>query len=466
MKLDDGAPISLVNLSLALISVTPHERWFLMRGNTGYPFIITLLLSYPSALPSADHLQNRIIELQEHFPQLRCQIKDARTRKPFWEEGSPAPVVREVYGSQTQVEIIAREQQQMKGLWQVTLYHSSTSYLAVSALHELIDGRGILRLAQALVSSEISTLPYERLSTSTYPSSIDLRPSYRLLLSSALAEYILPWLPQSLASYLSSPVWPQGLQKTNPLDLPGALLTFSLPISLLDLLKSLGRFHGVPTLTPILLTAWLVAMNSSLPTELPLSASIAVDERKTALQHSYCTGLYHASHLYSLDVRESTSFWSATRDLSLQIANPASLSLARMRMGMLAYLPDGTVHPSRRDDPKRPTAWEDWQLERNSSLTSYVSSVNFSNLGKIDLPPGAEDILVASSPSIGDPPMKLVLTGHQKGLNMAVTFRDGDILDESQVREMGQNWTSYLQRLVSGKGEDITFGEICKSAQS
>lgn len=458
-----------------ILKVTSHERWFLARRNAGYPFIITILITYPtSALPTESHLLDRITELQTHFRHLNAPIKDSKTRRPYWEE---RPVVRPACEhlnrtliGQTQAELISNEHDRMeredyeggRPLWQVSVGEGAEtrSYIAVSATHELIDGRGLLRLVRALLDEDISNLPYESLSTvSTYPDSIDIRPSWSYLLPFALSEILNPWLPRFVTSYLSSQVWPVGLQRTNPLELPARLSLLNIPLRLADLLKSLGKFHGVPTLTPILFTAWLIAMKSVLTTDLPLAGSIAVDERRSALKHSYCMSLYHASHLYSVDLTDSSSFWTTARHVAIHIATPSSLTVARMRMGMTAWVPDGDVPAARRSD-HRPTAWEDWQLERNTSLNSYNSSVSFSNLGKVDLPKGAEDIIVASSASVGDPPIKLVLTGTQEGINVAITFRHGDILGDIQVEEMSKKWVSYLEQLVSGQGEDLTMGEL------
>jgi hypothetical protein len=466
------SPILYVSITDLLISVTSHERWFVARRSSGYPFVITALVSYPtSALPTEDHIRSRVDQLRTCFEALRCVVRDNRTRTPYWEEGITSGLVNTVSCDfEPQEDCLVREQKRMeqedfdggRSLWQVTTYASQRrAYVAISALHELIDGRGLLRLVRALLAQDPPDLPYEKLSSvATYPDSIDIRPSWQMLLQLAVSETVYPWLPQYITSYFAAPpVWPIGLLTINPLELPGSTTIINLSLDLTTLLKSLGRYHGVPTLTPTLFTAWLVAMQSVLGVN-TLSGSIAVDERSEDLRHSYCSGLYHASHLYSVRLMGVTSFWSTARGVALHIADRSSLRTARMRMGMTAWVPDGSVPNSRRDDLRRPTAWEDWQLQRNASLNPYVSSISFSNLGKVDLPLGADDLVVASSPSIGDPPIKLVLTGTPISLNVAVTCRVGDILESEQAGEIGRRWIKYLRQLVSGKGQDLLLGSF------
>lgn len=464
-----------------------------MRRNTGHQFTITILVGYPNlaALPAEKKLRLRIMELQDHFAQLNCRLRDVKTRKPYWEErptfrGSANFLQRQHYeftGDQVEEKecLIMKEHDRMakedfeegdRPLWQVTVYEPPTgssaggAYLAVSALHELIDGRGLLRVVHALLADDISDVPYEQLSSiATYPDTVDIRPSWSHLLPFTLQHLVLPFLPASISCYLApEAVWPVGRISINPLTLPGRIAVVSIPHDLVELMKSLGRFHGVPTLTPILLNAWLVAMWTVLRDDEHntdfLSSSVAVDERKSDLDHSYCTGLYHASHLYAFKMGGISTFWNTTRQLSLHLAHPSSLSTARMRMGMTAYIPDGQVPIERRNDLRRPTAWEDWQLRQNETLNAYVSSASFSNLGRTDLPHGADNILVASSPSVGDPPIKLVLTGSVKGIEVVLTFRDGDILRKEQVREMKTKWLQVLRKLVSGRGEDMVLDDL------
>jgi hypothetical protein len=93
-------------------------------------------------------------------------------------------------------------------------------------------------------------------------------------------------------------------------------------------------------------------------------------------------------------------------------------------MGMLGYLPDSVQSQS--DDPKRATGWEDYYTTKfENGENTYGQSLSFSNLGRTALPPNATDLIWGFPGSPFAPPVSVALIGHEQGLRVYTTWREG-----------------------------------------
>ncbi|KAL1743213.1 hypothetical protein HDZ31DRAFT_65217 [Schizophyllum fasciatum] len=216
-----------------------HERFSLMRRNLSFAQPISALLAYPSqSLPTVESFSRRITELQEHFPLLRCEVVNPKTRDPAFRLRpalyAPEEILRqESYAPEAgedekdrKEKILHNELKRMgseglsRPLWQVTLFTPSTlsesgtmSYLTLSADHILLDGKGLALLTHALLAPDITSLPTETLEAiPLLEDTVNLRPSYAYLLPVVWQELIVPKMPSFLKPYVQQPKpWPAGM---------------------------------------------------------------------------------------------------------------------------------------------------------------------------------------------------------------------------------------------------------------
>ncbi|EIW67499.1 hypothetical protein TREMEDRAFT_64080 [Tremella mesenterica DSM 1558] len=245
--------------------------------------------------PSEEYLKRRIDQLQDKLP-----ILHSRLRKGCFEPGERWSVGdilrREVVpndglsdeqrteGRDTKGEdgegeeqetlmnyLIEREIRRMERqplhgpMWQVTLFTrpSTTStisqsdqenqdqitdhisYLTLSVFHELIDGRGILHLLSALLSS--SDIKQEPFRTSLLEETHYIKPPIWYILPIAFQSLLLPLLPEFVQRYFEKPrPWPKKTEtKENPLDVDWTQTTVGLSENVVNGLKVKTRENGV-----------------------------------------------------------------------------------------------------------------------------------------------------------------------------------------------------------------------------
>jgi hypothetical protein len=252
-----------------------------------------------------------------------------------------------------------------------------------------------------------------------------------------------------------------------------------LPATLIQSLKSLSLYHGIPILTPVLQVAFLAAVQAvhQCPTGQALTSVIPFSERDAARGDEWCTGQYTPAHLFDLDLggicahaaagsagedhgkvdaargQEASQdeagplFWAEARRLAYRLAHPEYRAIARANLEKL----DTLTAP-----PNDTTARDPFviHLERQAASDKpYPQSVSFSNIGKVELPPGAMGVVIAGTCAIGDPPYEVVLSGmEEKGLVAAVAYKDGDVAEEVEVRRVLVLWEEILKGLlVDGK---------------
>ncbi|KAK4687163.1 hypothetical protein P7C73_g2954, partial [Tremellales sp. Uapishka_1] len=351
-------------------------------------------------------------------------------------------------------------------LWQVTLFTSETgagkrAYVALSVDHVLTDGIGIVLLTQALLSPDITALPIEDFShLASLEETISVVPSWRNTIPIVWNALVLPKLPTFIQNYLRpSPTWPTECAKP-PVECPTLLSFQHLPISLIDPIKALGKARGVLTLHPILKIAYLVSLWSLYRDTMPadtfnLFTRTMRSERRTSLNHSYCTMNYVSSVVYDFAASPTDDFWDRARAFSTYMRLDSTITDGRQQMGMLAYVPDPAHHVP---TEHAPTGWEEFFLKDATSRKPPHEAVGMSNLGYTTLPPNAEDLMWAQGASPFGGGIGVSLIGHAKGVRISTGFRDGCVVDKVQVKRIEATFERVLQRLLEGKSSlaDLT----------
>ncbi|KAL1696638.1 hypothetical protein GGG16DRAFT_120875 [Schizophyllum commune] len=471
------------------LTVSLHERFSLMRRNLSFPQSLTALVAYPAAsLPTAYFLSRRITDLQEHFPLLRCEVVGAKTREPAFQQRptpyAPEEILRQesfspVAGSneaQEKERLLYNELDRMtredlsRPLWQVTLFTPSSSsdrgYVALSADHILIDGKGLALLTQALLAPDIASLPTETLEQlPLMEDTIDIRPPYSYLLPVVWQELLVPKLPSFLQSYVAQPKpWPGTYVQRSPAECEWGLSLFELAPALVDALKSAGKAHDVKTLHPILKAAhfvamWAVLARNSPNTPFPLKANTPRTERKADLGHAYCTSNYTASTDVSVQLKASDGFWATARYVAHALGSPEGIQNGRYNMGMLSFLPDPIPDPAKADTD-RPTGWEEHFHGKLHGSDPFGGSLEVSNLGYAALPEGAEDLLWSSASWPCAPVLNANVVGHGNGLRIVTVWREGAAVTKEQVKEVEEVLRRVLERVAGNEVWDWKLKDL------
>jgi hypothetical protein len=420
--------------------VSLHERFSICRRNCGFPIPNTVLITYPDdALPSIAHLSERITDLLSRVPLLTAEVKDSRIRTPYF---SPKSWTTKDFLHEEQIDGLNRDQvlrlairkiedaDEDRPLWHVVRYipRSGKAYIAISAQHELMDGQGLMRLAQAITSEDISHIPTEVFDTKVGMAGADYKPSIGFLLHIIFREKIIPRLPTWISSYIRPhPTWPPTLDK-HPSTAPWDFSIISLPPQTIKNVSKKGKEVGVNTLHPILKVAYLQAMRETYGPTSPTAVFIGESPRSERSDnptdgHSYIAGNYVSASSWTLP--QSGEFWEWCNSYSTYLRT-TGIPEGRQAMGLLAYLPDPPSFSS--DDKRRVTGWEDEYLTKfESGQNTYSQSLSFSNLRRVSLENmgGAEDLVWGFPGSPFAPPLSVALVGHEGGLRVYTTWREG-----------------------------------------
>ena len=471
-----------------------QERWNFTRRNVGFPDAVTFLVAYPSvsACPTESSLSKAIVELQEHFPMLRSRIVDGHTRTPCFEQLARPWDASDVLAHRVyepldggikekdrllfdEVKRMANEDIDARPAWQVSLYTSPTHpgpvYLALSADHAFTDGRGMLRIIRALVDPDsIGKLSTENLEDlPRMEDTINLEPSWSHLVPLFMRELILPKLPTFIQNYFATtPFWPRGEIKQDPTTVPEGSSLMELPADVMERLKAISKEHGVHTIHSTIQTAYLVAMwstfgrNRSPPSDpskpFVLKVEVPVDERRAALGHPYCTREYVTHFVYDVPITPMTDFWAEAAKTSIYIRSEAARQHARGGIGLIAYLPD--PDPARTKFQRGPTGWEDFALSCAKGQGAIRESLAFSNVGWVELPEGAEDIVWSQSCWPLGMAMQAGVVGHKNGLRLVTIWREGAIVNQDQVKETERVYIRMLERLTDPGWERTTVEDL------
>jgi hypothetical protein len=321
-------------------------------------------------------------------------------------------------------------------LWRAVRYvpqvDPGRAYLAVTINHVISDGKSGLALFNALLApgpeSEKKAPALPEGFPPSMESTIDCRPGYLYMLNVIWKELLIPKLPTFLFNtFKQTPCWPGRAASSH--EHRQMFQHIALDAPQVTRLKAMGRKHQVHTLHPILEMAAVVALwQTFAASEIAYDAPISV--RDTARGHPTVSGNYVAN----LESRISCStdggeqFWDKTRDFSAWLSSDAGRRQAISVMGMLVHIPDGAndVAP----DSPTPTGWETFLLDKMTRAPS--SSLEVSNLGYTRLPPHAERVVFAQTPSPFIPPLVINAVGHERGLELIVCWREGTFAYEGE----------------------------------
>ncbi|WVQ84986.1 hypothetical protein IAT38_007150 [Cryptococcus sp. DSM 104549] len=338
---------------------TLQERFCIARRNSGYPPVMTLAASYPSvsAAPTDAFLQKRIIELQEHFPFLSTRMEGRRAPEPIQvlreKPWAPKDILAEATyqanaDSAAELEDVIVQENEQEGvhvaeedmdahpLWhvrRVTSPSKATTYIALSVDHVITDGRGMVNLFDALLSPDISSLPYEKLETITrFEDTVPIKPSLAHTLPFIFLRMVLPLFPVFLQRYFTPyPFWPHTAVRAAPTSCPPLSSLVSLPAPLISALKTTGKGNGVATLHPVLKTAYSLAIYSiyrhTLPPPFIVNTSSPRSERNTSLGHAYCTANYISSQNVYIQFDSMEDFWSHAGKVAKELLDPRGIAM-------------------------------------------------------------------------------------------------------------------------------------------
>lgn len=311
-----------------------------------------------------------------------------------------------------------------------------------------MDGQGLMRLAQAITANGISNIPTEVFDTQLGMAGADYKPSISFLLPIIFREKVIPLLPTWLSTHIRPhPTWPETIDK-HPNKAPWDFSILSLPPHIIKDVSSKGKEMGVNTLHPILKVAYLQAMREIYGPSSPDAVFISESPRSErsddpADGHSYLAGNYVSGSSWTLP--QSGDFWECCKSYSTYLRT-TGIADGRQAIGLLSYLPDPPTFQS--NDKRRATGWEDEYLSKfESGQNTYSQSLSFSNLGRVSLERmgRAEDLVWGFPGSPFAPPLSVALVGHEGGLRVYSTWREGCPVTKESVGEVELAFTRILE---------------------
>jgi len=401
---------------------------------------------------------------------LGAEVRDSRTRTPYFafpaRPWTPSDILHELPKSDSdRDDVLPRAirkietEKEDRPLWQVVRYVPETEleegYLAISAQHELMDGGGLLRLVQCLIYDDIPSLPAaEKFDTALGMQGAEYKPSLGFLLPIIYREKVIPALPTWLSTYLRpSPTWPANIDE-HPSTAPWDFSVLSIDPTTVKAISATGKRKGVKTLHPVLKVAYLQAMREVYGPSSPGCVFVGESPRNERSNnpgdgHSYLAGNYVSAASWTLP--STGDFWEWCNTYSTYLST-TGISDGRQSIGLLSYLPDPDP-PAKSDDPRRSTGWEDDYLTKFENRTNtYSQSLSFSNLGRVSLAKasGAVDLVWGFPGSPFAPPLSLAVVGHEAGLRIYTTWREGCPVTGESVGEV----ELAFKRIIEEHAED------------
>ena len=400
------------------------ERYQLTRALVSCEPILSLVASFPPQLRiSGGAVQAAIATLLARHPLLSCVVADPQSCQPSFHsrDVQPVEVLEEIQveaGSAVEdalllgIKVGSKLSLETGPLWKVTLLESTAAMARVSGVpedvsrrlmlsvhHVIADGMGTKGMLEELVALVCAPSPdlasVKSVAAPSLEFTIDIRPSTTQLLSTILTALVLPKLVPYLPPFLrpsTVPIFPGPSLVANAYTQRTTLLFTTLPSTQITALKAVGKLHGVPTLHSLIhgcLVAALVLARTLGPASSIETASL-ISLRSPTL-HPSATGNYVSSlHTEYHDLTPQSSFWALCRSYAARLVSPQARALARGRMGLTAYVPNGKVGERveflriRRDaeDPRRDSAY-------------------LSNLGVVAMPDGVDVAWAQNACAVG-----------------------------------------------------------------
>lgn len=456
-----------------------------MRQNVGHPQAIVHVLPYPAEyLPTPEFLKKRIVELQVRLSRLYARPMDSYTNHPSFEAGdgpyAPETILKEGHfipmpfdHGEEMATILRNETASFEALdfhdrkqplWSIRLLFGpdgcTRSYLVAAFNHIIVDTRGALRLVHALTMRSIEALVPEPFETTTrMDDTVKIKPSARFLAPMVFRELILPRLPKIVQNKLiKEDPWPANHVARTPLNCTQNISWSALPEATVQRLKTQAKRRGVNNLHSMLKTAYMTAVwrvfGPTFTNPFFVIGATIIDERQPKLGHAFVSGVYNSVVECQLNLTGDERWWPLTGDVAHCITSSRAIADGRMTVGLLNNIPDPEVNGSAPDfDPRVPTGWEKYFVERASSATPFRASVTTFNVGTTSLPEEALDWIWAQTASPLGPAMYINFIGHEGGIRMTSSYRDGAAVTKFQVDVVHAVWLRVLERVATGESE-------------
>ncbi|ORX37051.1 hypothetical protein BD324DRAFT_624589 [Kockovaella imperatae] len=421
----------------------------------GHLRVITLLIQYPSIdkIPSPTNLRERIRQLSVIHPILGAKQKTGKDGKAYLEPSDEQPKVyrweyepdglpeHDIISHTILDRAFNKALRDMKDLNNLRIQVDHIippettdpfpSFIAISADHTLVDAAGLKTFAQHILNSKLDI-----------SSSLEKEPFYP-----HHVEDLMDFVPEGPLDMPVPDHWPMNC--SNPMNVPGAFSHHDYPLSILERVKSQGKRHGIPTLNPVLELAFLTALTSVVPeTENQVLNCYTMTDERPGLgskapkwSHNYFSVPSSKRTIFPLD---KTDFWAAVKIQVETTKDEAYIRGGRYGAGFVKAMPSPV---------------KDILAGKVISESPYFGTIFFSNLTRVDLPEGANDIrwTAAATPFLA--PMIVNLIGSSAGLRVTIAFRDGAGLTANQADAIGVTFGQVLERLAEGEtGTLATLG--------
>lgn len=458
-------------------AVALEDSTFLVYRNAGHPYNITFVTSYPAHLaPGSQQLCNRIAQLQQAFPLLQSHIRDGRTLEPYYEQREFAWDPKEIYREKEMVNggIEAIMKQEWESIddstgpeWKVTRYGGETVHFALTISHLYTDGHGALRLNLLLFNQE--PLVPELMVIPSIVERFDNKPRLMLILSVVFRLMIAPLLPLFIRRWvLPTNLWNgpyDGGARLPPIECPDGLQITRIPIDIFRDASLSAKQHQVPTAHSLLYMAYLAAIWSVYTQEqaaMSFFAQMPTSERERHSDFGYCTGNYYGAAMMYVTINSEADFFAACRQMhnaySSEKGKDDSQRIVGIRGLLKPKLNDTTSEKYRQE---RPTNQEDSVLDIAEGSRPFRFSNSFSNLTRSTLPTGATGMCWSLASSPLQPPLTMDVVGHERGVELVTTWKDGAAMDAEGVEKVCKQFERIMSRLAETKrAEAVSFRDL------
>ncbi|KAH8901644.1 hypothetical protein GQ53DRAFT_835346 [Thozetella sp. PMI_491] len=488
--------------------ISSVARTLVTNRNVGSPSTINIMLTFPTAQDlDVEHLSARLVEVQQHWPLLSATVADQRSGRPKlqyrYSTWDPKQVlahetyVANVNDAKAERDVVydmALRMFQSKisfdqdPLWRVTIFRASTDaeqsrlYFSLTMDHVITDGRGAVKLAQALVADDISHLPKEDIELyekTGLNSGLEERPSVLFILSAIFQLVLPPRLPAFTHKWIGyAPPWPQKIPRPT-IDSPWKSSILDIPADLMLKLKEVGKRHGVATLNPTLHTAWAVtiwAMFARRAGNQVIRDFSIKDLRDVNKGDPYCLAGHATAYLWSTGaLTDKTEFWALAKSYATVSVDPQACAYGDNLMRLLHLSKEGPIDPHGSKfrapdtlelpagDKRAHTRREEGALKKINSLSPYTEmSGIWSNVSYFHLPKGATDMIFGVSGNATGTAFNTCLIGHENGIRIQNAYSDGAAMKEEEVKEAERMCLGILETIARDEGKDVSVsvGEL------
>ncbi|KAH8660347.1 hypothetical protein BX600DRAFT_56204 [Xylariales sp. PMI_506] len=512
---DSSSGTSLAQKSVWEVSLNAVTRMLITNRSVGSPSTINIMLTFPDpGSLDTTRLAVRIAELQELWPLLAMAIADQRTVEPkmqyhYLPWGTEKVLAYNTYVVNAENPKAERDAVYDKALrlfqtkisfdsdplWRVTIFRASINpetarvYLALTLDHAMIDGRGAVKLAQALLAEDISQLPKEDLELYKEKEEKDRKaleqvPPYSFILSIIIREMLYPRLPTFVQKLLGhTPAWPPKISQPT-IDSPWKSSIVDISSDLVQRLKEAGKAHSIATLNPTLHTAWVISVWAVFSRKgsqsFPIRDCSLKDVRDMAKGDPYCLFGCVGTCLWSTGLLgDDTRFWETAQSYAARVEDDTAYEEGRNLTKLLVLMNNGPLKPAESSkyrvpdseelpagDKRAHTLQEEEALKKINSLSPYFGMSGFwSNLSYFTLPQGSVDMVFGVSGNATGTAFNTCLVGHENGARVQNAFSDGAAVNEEGVKQAEGLYLRILETISSEgmKDKDVILGELLGS---